>query len=103
MIGVRIPPNWREPDLDLGMDHLLWWNESPEEPRCEWDGTGNFYRGAWIRHPKQCVEGAWCTGHITLGGDGWTLHTADPVTISPSLACDCGDHGFIQGGKWVPA
>lgn len=32
----------------------------------------------------------------------WTLVSADPLTVSPSLLCSCGSHGLIQGGKWVP-
>lgn len=33
----------------------------------------------------------------------WQVECLDPVTISPSLLCQCGHHGFIRGGKWVPA
>lgn len=33
----------------------------------------------------------------------WTLESLDPLTVSPSLLCVCGDHGFITGGKWIPA
>jgi hypothetical protein len=35
----------------------------------------------------------------------WTLHGAadEHLTLSPSILCSCGDHGFIQGGKWVRA
>ena len=34
----------------------------------------------------------------------WTVESLDPLTISPSLLCRlCGDHGFIRGGRWVPA
>lgn len=54
-----------------------------------------------------------CTGHpgfdevpcgIPLGGNGWTLVSKEPLTISPSLLCrGCGTHGFITNGQWVPA
>ena len=27
----------------------------------------------------------------------------EPLTISPSVLCQCGDHGFIRNGKWVVA
>jgi hypothetical protein len=33
----------------------------------------------------------------------WTLESIDPLTVSPSLLCACGDHGFIRDGHWVPA
>lgn len=34
----------------------------------------------------------------------WYLEREDPITISPSVRClTCGKHGWIQGGKWVPA
>lgn len=35
---------------------------------------------------------------------GHTVISLDPVTISPSILCDdCGLHGFIREGRWVPA
>lgn len=34
----------------------------------------------------------------------WTLISLDPLEVSPSLLCKlCGDHGFIRGGRWIPA
>jgi hypothetical protein len=35
----------------------------------------------------------------------WTLTGAadEHLTLSPSLLCSCGDHGFIRDGKWVKA
>lgn len=37
-------------------------------------------------------------------GEKWHVESWEPLTISPSLLCRaCGDHGFIRGGKWVPA
>jgi hypothetical protein len=48
----------------------------------------------------------------------WQVQTWEPLTISPSLLCkmprfgpdnkaipgtECGDHGFIRGGRWVRA
>lgn len=33
----------------------------------------------------------------------WTVESLDPLTISPSVLCDCGDHGFIRNGRWVVA
>lgn len=35
----------------------------------------------------------------------WQVESLDieTLTISPSLLCGCGDHGFIRGGRWIPA
>lgn len=33
----------------------------------------------------------------------WRVHSLDPLHIEPSLLCDCGHHGFIRDGRWVPA
>ena len=34
----------------------------------------------------------------------WTLVSADPLTIAPSIHClTCGHHGFIRDGVWIPA
>lgn len=34
----------------------------------------------------------------------WQVESWDPLTLSPSLLCtECGDHGFIRAGRWVPA
>ena len=53
-----------------------------------------------------------CEGAITFDseiarahfkGPFWTVESWEPLTLSPSLLCHCGDHGFIRGGRWVPA
>lgn len=33
----------------------------------------------------------------------WQVESWEPLTISPSVLCPCGDHGFIREGRWVPA
>lgn len=36
--------------------------------------------------------------------DSWTVESLEPLTLSPSiLRLECGCHGFIREGKWVPA
>lgn len=37
------------------------------------------------------------------GGSPWHVETWDPLTLSPSIACSCGWHGFVREGQWVPA
>jgi hypothetical protein len=33
----------------------------------------------------------------------WQVESWEPLTLSPSILCHCGDHGFIRDGRWVPA
>ena len=66
----------------------------------------------WIEtHPHQ-QTGEPCSGSIAAaGGPGdkggyatWTVECLDPLTLSPSILCrDCGHHGFVKAGKWIPA
>lgn len=56
-------------------------------------------------------DGRECSGSVTfdvpeaegLKGPRWTVESWEPLTISPSILCSCGWHGFIRGGRWVPA
>lgn len=56
-------------------------------------------------------EGRECYGAVTfdvpqaegLKGPRWTVESWEPLTISPSVLCSCGHHGFIRAGAWVPA
>lgn len=80
--GVRI--YWtvaEDPDVRVG---LIEEHDSPSG-RC----AGNvFFRG---RVPDDCHP-------------AWTIESEDPLTLSPSILCrTCGHHGFIRGGRWVPA
>ena len=49
----------------------------------------------------------WCGGVVfwceVANRTTWTLESMDPLTLSPSLLCVCGDHGFIREGGWVDA
>lgn len=48
-----------------------------------------------------------CGGWVPVNHDGetrhWTVEKLDPLTLSPSLLCSCGDHGFIREGRWEVA
>jgi hypothetical protein len=83
--------------------------------------------GALVKHPlhdddEQCRWRGECVGSILFrlpeaephavyqtedGNTGrraqWDLLSLDPFHVEPSLACHCGDHGFIRGGLWEVA
>ena len=70
--------------------------------------TGDEHPSGWeVEHQnlhdlsQECGAGVWVARRE---GNLWTLVSWEPLTIAPSVLClRCGDHGFIQGGKWVPA
>lgn len=34
----------------------------------------------------------------------WRVVSREPLTLQPSILCkECGCHGFITSGRWVPA
>lgn len=67
--------------------------------------------GALVRHRKP--DGSPCEGGIffdceaarrAFGGRPlWRVACWNPLTVTPSLLCSCGDHGFITRGRWVRA
>ena len=73
--------------------------------------------GAIVEHPpgpKYKGDSGKCEGyiHFKLPSHArllspkeptWTVQSWEPLTLTPSLLCSCGDHGFIRGGKWVRA
>lgn len=32
----------------------------------------------------------------------WMVASFEPLTITPSVECSCGHHGWITDGKWIP-
>ena len=69
--------------------------------------------GATIEHPWAAAETGRCLGAVIFDGEvaqrlepnksKWTVESWDPLTLSPSILCQCGFHGFIRGGRWVSA
>jgi hypothetical protein len=67
--------------------------------------------GLLIFHPNP--QGQPCAGFVTFAGEvqreiaptttTWDVVSWEPLTITPSVLCSCGDHGFIREGRWVPA
>lgn len=64
-----------------------------------------------IAYRHDCVNGdkphrAFSAVPVSESGSArdWKLEQREPLTISPSLlCCTCQHHGFIRGGKWIPA
>lgn len=53
----------------------------------------------------RCAGNVFYRGRVPAGGHPtWVVESEDPLTLSPSILCrTCGHHGFIRGGRWVPA
>jgi hypothetical protein len=72
-------------------------------------GTGDPI-GATIVHER---DGKRCAGYCHFAGkprqydDGgkaqWVVQSLEPLTMTPSVVCHCGFHGWVRDGKWVPA
>jgi len=109
---LAVPERW---DLDLGDGHWLKWfrwapDRSIESNALRYAGVPDCEKfGASVPHRR--VDGSLCDGFVTIDGEvqsvvhpgapKWRVESWDPLTLSPSLLCHCGDHGFIRGGKWV--
>ncbi len=101
--------------VDIGHGHTLWfagWHPDRElNPR--YAGIPGVERHvAVVDHPAP--DGSPRTSAATLDSDTarrlepgrpmWVVERWEPLTLSPSLLCTaCGDHGFVRGGRWVPA
>lgn len=91
-------PEWSKPDLDLGDGHSLRWVENSIGKRI----------GAIIAHERDDDADCICEGTVWFDGShtaNWTLEAAadGAVTLSPSIACHCGDHGWVRSSRWVRA
>lgn len=95
-------------NLDLGRDHEMQWFVPY--------AGGDERIGVLVWHPcrqddTRCLEMGVCGGAVffDLAANGdknrpkWRVHSLDPLTLTPSLLCHCGDHGYIREGRWVPA
>lgn len=106
------------PVIDLGMDHTIeftsWDPDLALNPQwAHLDDRLPVERwGAIVEHltpeGRPCGSGITFAGPIQsevgAGGPTWTVEAWEPLTLSPSLLCRaCKDHGFIRGGRWVPA
>lgn len=106
-------------DIDLGHGHTLEWHcwDPDLELNPQWAHLAHLLPVerfmASIYH--SAPDGSPCVSAITLDGEAaraagkpdralWQVESMEPLTLSPSLLCGrCGDHGFVRGGRWVPA
>lgn len=74
--------------------------------------------GAIIRHPRKDTpsvppptsEPGMCEGSIwfvewdpSRPRPLWQVVQEQPLTLTPSILCHCGLHGFVTNGSWIPA
>jgi len=109
-----------EPEgIDLGHGHTLRWScwDPDLTLNPQWEHLADRlpveHFMAIIDHTAP--DGSQCQSAATLDSEVahaagkpdralWQVESIDPLTLSPSLLCgQCGDHGFIRGGRWVRA
>jgi hypothetical protein len=106
-------------ELDLGNGvtaRFTRWapNRSIEANRLRYEGLPDVDPwGLILNHPLASSPTGRCEGALTFAGpvqdllapndERWTVESLDPLTLSPSLLCACGFHGYIREGRWVPA
>lgn len=113
--------NPQEGTFDLGDDHYgRWFSWSPDRelnpqyadrPDVEKLGFNILHKKGPNDNRGAYRDSAWCCGGVTLNvpgsehfpGPKWELRSIEPLHIEPSVACGCGDHGWIRDGKWVKA
>lgn len=110
----------RKSDLDLG--HGIWlrfYAWTPEDLPANRARYGTplprvARAGAIFVHPRADGTPGECYGSVRFAlpemaalGDAaptWQVQSWDPLTLSPSILCrECGAHGFVREGRWVPA
>lgn len=73
-------------------------------PRFTIDLDGHHVRVAH-RCSAEWAEHGLAIGTLPNGPDGWTIVQDEPLTVEPSIICphpECGLHGRITEGEWVP-
>jgi len=56
-----------------------------------------------IEHDCKVIEGTQLVTAPRLQLDGGHMVVVRaPLTVEPSIACDCGLHGYIRKGVWCP-
>jgi hypothetical protein len=73
----------------------------PAGPNCHHKGVS-----AGADDEEQCAGGCHFSNSGIAQREGrpmWTVEQREPLTISPSIRCACGDqHGFLRNGRYEP-
>lgn len=93
--------------FELGHGHIGTYisaQPNPDRPEIE-------RYGMLLKHSTP--EGNACMGTVVFasdtareaepGKDVWEVESWVPLTLSPSILCSCGDHGWVKEGRWIPA
>lgn len=97
--------------IDLGNNHSYsFYSWAPDrELNPQYEGIPDVSKaGLIINHLTS--EGRQCSGAVLFEGeiqqklfperDKWKVENWNPLTLSPSILCSCGDHGYIREGRW---
>jgi hypothetical protein len=103
-VSVRIA--WGQ---DLGKGYIAYPLGDPEDPLgVELDGPAGSncsHEGGHDGVKGRCSGTVWFEGRSLEGpnqtGAEWIVEQEDPLTLSPSIECDCGfQHSYIVDGRW---
>jgi hypothetical protein len=92
----------RPADLDLGGTHRVWFYTDDTGQRT---GLIDAHQhktdpDGWHHHSSVLFDLPGVDGYSSPGRPLWQVHSLGPLHLEPSLACTCGDHGFIRAGRW---
>lgn len=69
------------------------------------DGDEPAMTRSWLAHSR--ADGRHdALGRVVFGPGFHTIVALEPLELAPSLLCPdpaCGLHGFVRGGRWIPA
>ena len=99
---------------DIGHGHSIAWTSwrPDRELNPQYSHLQDVERyGLLVKHSNS--DGNPCMGGVVFEGpvadevspdaQKWAVESWMPLTLSPSLLCSCGDHGFLREGQWIPA
>jgi hypothetical protein len=77
-----------------------------------YQGIADIPRSTLVLEHAHRVYGTPCEGHVSpdvpnarevFGPDRplWQVQSWEPLTLTPSVLCSCGWHGYITNGRWV--
>ncbi len=103
MTAERVLPDWAKESQTIWLDddHAVTWTTRSGEST----PSGGLLWHRVAERPDSATPG-WCVGGFQWKGDSgpvWTLESMEPLTLSPSIRCGCGHHGWIKNGKWIGA